>query len=147
MTHAKDCAPYTRRVHYYETDQMGIVHHSNYIRWFEEARTAYLDHHGASYAGVEAQGVQIPVVSVSCRYHTAVKFDQVIEIGVRLTDFNGVRAVFAYEIHPAGGGPLLAEGQSEHCFIDAQSRTPQNLKKRLPDFYARMALLCQEEQR
>lgn len=52
--------PYSRRVHYYETDQMGIVHHSNYIRWFEEARTAYMDQNGIGYADVEAQGVQDP---------------------------------------------------------------------------------------
>lgn len=134
-------APYTRRVHYYETDQMGIVHHSNYIRWFEEARTAYMARHGVGYDAIEALGVQIPVVSVSCSYRTAVTFGQVIEIRTRLSFFNGVRAVYRYEIFPEGGGPLLAEGQSEHCFIDAQSRTPQNLKKRLPDFYEIMTEL------
>ncbi len=136
--------PYIRRVHYYETDQMGIVHHSNYIRWFEEARTAYMDQNGVGYADVEARGVQIPVVSVSCSYHTAVQFDQTIEIDTRLTFFNGVRAVYQYEIHPAPGGPLLAEGRSEHCFIDARTRAPLNLKKRLPDFYEIMVTLQQE---
>lgn len=136
--------PYTRRVHYYETDQMGIVHHSNYIRWFEEARTAYMDQNGVGYADVEARGVQIPVVSVSCSYHTAIQFDQTIEINTRLTFFNGVRAVYQYEIHPALGGPLLAEGQSEHCFIDKRTRAPLNLKKRLPDFYAIMVELQQK---
>ena len=136
--------PYTRRVHYYETDQMGIVHHSNYIRWFEEARTAFMDQIGAGYAGMEAQKVQGPVVGVSCSYHTAVQFDQVVEISVRLEAFNGVRATFSYEIHPAGGGPLLAEGSSEHCFIDRDSRLPQNLKKRLPIFFFAMMRLMDQ---
>ena len=136
--------PYSRRIHYYETDQMGIVHHSNYIRWFEEARTAYMDENGVGYAEVEARGVQIPVVSVSCSYKTAVKFDQVIEIHTRLSFFNGVRAVYQYEVHPEGGGPLLAAGESEHCFTDAQTHVPLNLKKRLPDFYKIMAELAKE---
>ena len=141
----RDYVPYTRRVHYYETDQMGIVHHSNYIRWFEEARTAYMDQIGAGYAGMEARGVQVPVVGISCSYHTAVQFDQVLEIGVRLAAFNGVRAAFAYELRPAGGGPLLAEGRSEHCFIDRDSRLPLNLKKRLPDCYAALTGLLNAE--
>ncbi len=141
-----DRMPYLRRVHYYETDQMGIVHHSNYIRWFEEARTAYMDRNGVGYADVEAQGVQLPVVSVSCSYHTAVRFDQTIEIHTRLAFFNGARAVYEYEIHPAGGGPLLAEGRSEHCFIDAHSRAPLNLKKRLPEYDRIMKQLHQADQ-
>lgn len=142
----KERTPLTRRVHYYETDQMGIVHHSNYIRWFEEARTAYMDQNGIGYADVEAQGVQIPVVSVSCSYKTSVKFDQTIEIHTRLSFFNGVRAVYQYKVYPEGGGPLLASGESEHCFTDVQSHAPQNLKKRLPEYYAIMTQLQKEDQ-
>ena len=142
----KERTPYIRQVHYYETDQMGIVHHSNYIRWFEEARTAYMNQNGVGYANVEAQGVQIPVTGVSCSYKRAVQFDQVIEIRTRLVSFNGVRAVFAYQIYPESGGPLLAEGRSEHCFIDAQSRTPLNVKKRLPEYSAIMIQLLEADQ-
>lgn len=138
--------PFTRRVHYYETDQMGIVHHSNYIRWFEEARTAYMNENGIGYADVEARGIQIPVVSISCSYHTAVKFDQIIEIYTRLSFFNGVRAVYQYEVYPEGGGPMLASGESAHCFIDVQSRAPQNLKKRLPEYYEIMTQLQKADQ-
>ena len=142
----KERTPYIRQVHYYETDQMGIVHHSNYIRWFEEARTAYMDQNGIGYADVEAQGVQIPVVSISCSYHTAVQFGQSVEIHTRLAFYNGVRAVYEYEIHPTGGGPLLAEGKSEHCFIDAHSRAPLNVKKRLPEYSAIMNQLLEADQ-
>ena len=59
---------YIHKVQNYETDQMGIVHHSNYIRWFEEARTAYLEEAGAGYKGMEEAGIISPVVSVACRY-------------------------------------------------------------------------------
>ena len=56
---------YRHRVQYYETDQMKVVHHSNYIRWFEEARTDFLEKSGFSYAWMEEQGIIIPVLSVS----------------------------------------------------------------------------------
>ena len=59
---------YLREPFYYETDQMGIIHHSNYIRWFEEARVALLEHLDFSYKKIEEQGIIIPVLGVSCEY-------------------------------------------------------------------------------
>ena len=58
---------YRRKALYYETDQMKIVHHSNYIRWFEEVRTEYLESRGFPYAKMDELGVMIPVLSVDCR--------------------------------------------------------------------------------
>ena len=52
---------YIRKVQYYETDRMGIVHHSNYIRWFEEARIFYMEKMGYSYSEMEKTGIMIPV--------------------------------------------------------------------------------------
>ena len=60
---------YVHKVHYYETDKMGIVHHSNYIRWMEEARVAMLDRLGVGFAKMEALGIYSPVVGVQCRFH------------------------------------------------------------------------------
>ena len=68
--------PYRRRVQYYETDRMGIVHHSNYIRWFEEARTDFLRNNGIVYSDLEQSGVMIPVVNVSCRFRTPARYDE-----------------------------------------------------------------------
>ena len=59
---------YTHRVQYYETDQMGIVHHSNYIRWFEEARIDWMRHCGISYREMEKQGIIVPVLGVEATY-------------------------------------------------------------------------------
>ncbi len=58
--------PYERTAHYYETDRMGIIHHSNYIRWFEETRIHYLDKAGYPYSEMEKDGVMIPVLSAEC---------------------------------------------------------------------------------
>ena len=59
---------YRRKVFYYETDQMGIVHHSNYIRWFEEARIDYMEQLGLGYDKMEEQGIISPVLSVEASY-------------------------------------------------------------------------------
>ena len=69
---------YSRSVNYYETDQMGIVHHSNYIRYFEEARLHWMDEIGLSYSGLEELGVIIPVTFVDCRYKNPVRFGDTI---------------------------------------------------------------------
>ena len=71
---------YERKVMYYETDRMRIVHHSNYIRWFEEARLYYMEKRGLPYEKMEENGVMIPVLSVDCRYHVPVKFGQTVLI-------------------------------------------------------------------
>ena len=70
---------YRHRVQYYETDQMKVVHHSNYIRWFEEARTDFLEKSGFSYAWMEEQGIIIPVLSVSAEYKAMVHYGELYQ--------------------------------------------------------------------
>ena len=74
---------YTHRVQYYETDQMGIVHHSNYIRWFEEARIDWMRHCGISYREMEKQGIIVPVLGVEATYRQMVHFDDLVDIKVK----------------------------------------------------------------
>lgn len=120
--------PYLRRVFYYETDRMGFVHHSNYIRWLEEARMDYMRKLGIDCKALEDQGIIIPVTGVSCEYKQSVYFDDVVEIRVRLTQFTGVRLAFRYEVYD--GDTLSATGESRHCFLSGG--VPVNLKKRFP---------------
>lgn len=126
-------APYIRRVYYYETDQMAIVHHSNYIRWLEEARLDYMAQVGLDYGQMENAGIIMPVVSVNCRYLVSARYGQTVHIFSRLTGFNGVRASFCYRVC-LPDGTVLATAESEHCFLDRQSRRPINLKRRSPSF-------------
>ena len=135
---------YIRPVHYYETDRMGIVHHSNYIRWMEEARLDYMRRRGVDYAEIEKQKILMPVTQVSCEYKRAPHFGDSIEIATRLVFFNGARAAYEYSIYLAGEDILLAQGRSEHCFIDEESRRPLNLKKRMPDICEIMKRLAEE---
>ena len=74
--------PYIKKVQYYETDMMGIVHHANYIRWMEEARIDFLDQMGFPYARMEAEGIISPVRAVSCQYKKPCTFGDTLNIAV-----------------------------------------------------------------
>ena len=80
---------YTRPVHYYETDRMDCVHHSNYIRWFEEARIHFMSENGFPYEGLEAAGIVSPVLSVEANYHAMCRFGDTVEIAVDLAAYTG----------------------------------------------------------
>ncbi len=71
---------YKREAHYHETDQMGIIHHTNYIKWFEEARIAMMSDMGVPYRAMEEKGIISPVLHISCDYHRMVKFDEEIVV-------------------------------------------------------------------
>lgn len=125
--------PYSRRVHYYETDQMGIVHHSNYIRWFEEARLDFMDQLGVSYPELEQQGVIIPVVDVQCAYRVSARYGDTVQIIPVLTKYTGVRMCFTYEVRFTDG-TLCAEGSSSHCFVDTAHK-PISIKRKVPKLH------------
>ncbi len=105
---------YTHTVQYYETDRMGITHHSNYVRWMEEARTHFLAAIGWDYAKIEAAGIISPVVSVNCRYKRSTTFSDQVVITTKIAALDRVRLTLSYrmECHDQ----LVCEGTSEHCF-------------------------------
>ena len=126
--------PYYRKAYYYETDKMGIVHHSNYIRWFEEARLDFLEQTGFSYKRMEQLGIQIPVNSVLCQYLNAVRFDDTVSIKLRMEEFNGFRFKTSYQLVDLQTDELKATGSSTHFFVDSDLR-PIRTKKAFPDIY------------
>lgn len=125
---------YDRSVNYYETDQMGIVHHSNYIRYFEEARVSFMEQVGYPYKRLEDEDVISPVLSVSCRFMHAVKFGDRVRIRVRLTSVTKVKCAFEYEVCDLETGEIRAKGTSEHGFISREGK-PVILPKERPEFY------------
>ena len=124
---------YEHVVQYYETDKMGITHHSNYIRWMEEARIDFLTQIGWDFAKLEALGIVSPVVSVECQYKLTTTFPEVIRIFVSVEEFKGVKLKLKYKMENSEG-KTVNEGRSEHCFLDVQGR-PIRLNKDFPDFY------------
>ena len=139
-------SPYKRRVFYYETDKMEIVHHSNYIRWMEEARLDFMQQVGLNYEDMEKNGIIMPVIEISCKYIFSVRFNEVVNIYTKLLFFNGIKAVFKYEIYTGDNEMLAAAGTSNHCFLDNTNRTPVSLRKRYPEFYERGVVLLKEKE-
>lgn len=135
--------PYQHKVQYYETDRMGIVHHSNYIRWMEEARVDFLDQIGWSLETLEKMGAVSPVTALEAKYKQNTTFPQVISIRVTLTQYTGVRLKLGY-VMESPDGQVVFEGASEHCFLDGQGRILR-LKKAFPDFHRAMEGLLEEE--
>jgi acyl-CoA thioester hydrolase len=82
---------------------MGITHHSNYIRWMEEARIDFLAQIGWDYARLEDMGVISPVIGIDCRYLTDCTFSDVIEINVKVEELKGVRLKLCYEMRNVEG--------------------------------------------
>ena len=134
---------YKHLVQYYETDQMKIVHHSNYIRWFEEARGWMLEKAGFGYAKMEELGIIIPVLAVECQYKSMVRYNDEVFIIPKLVAFNGIKMTVEYEVKNAKTGELCAIGTSKHGFLNAEYR-PMSLKRSHKEVYDLfMALLEQ----
>lgn len=125
---------FERTIHYYETDKMGIVHHSNYIRFLEEARCAFLTNQQMPYSYFEEQGVMIPVLGVNCDYKQHVTFNDTIVISVSVKEFNGVRLTMSYVITDKNTGNTVLTGETKHCFTDTHLR-PIRLQKQFPVLY------------
>lgn len=130
-----DWKPYYHHAKYYETDQMAIVHHSNYIRWFEEARIDWLEQMGIPYDAMEARGVIIPVIGVSAEYKTMTRFKETVRIETTLEQYNGVRFSASYRVYDDKTGILRCTGTSQHCFLN-RAYQPVVLKKVAPDYDA-----------
>lgn len=125
---------YERKAQYYETDQMGIIHHSNYIRWFEEARLHFLEEIGVSYAKIEEMGLIIPVLSASCQYRTMVHYDDTVNIYTKITRFNGVKLFMSYRVTDRESGELRCTGETSHCFLNRDYK-PVRMKNSYPELY------------
>lgn len=119
---------FNRKINYYETDRMGVVHHSNYIRFLEEARCAWLDYLEMPFSYLEENGITIPVLGVSVDYKYHVSFDDEIEIHVFMKEYSGVRMTVGYNIIDIKTKKNVLTGETKHCFTDKNLK-PISLKK------------------
>lgn len=110
-------------VRYYETDQMGIVHHSNYVRYFECGRTALLKEVGLPIEKIEEAGVMLPVVSVEAKYKVPAKLGDTLRVVTMVDEVPRAKLIIKNEIYnPAGD--LVCIGSVTLGFIDAMTRRP-----------------------
>lgn len=124
---------YQHKAQYYETDQMGIIHHSNYIRWFEEARIDAMEQAGLGYQALEHAGVVSPVLSVFCEYKSMVHFNDIVLIKAEVKKYNGITMTIHYEVSDKVSGMIRCVGQTKHCFLNKEGH-PVSLKKSYAEF-------------
>jgi acyl-CoA thioester hydrolase len=125
------------RVRYAETDQMGVVYHSNHLIWFEVGRVELLRQMGFSYRDLERdEGRFIAVAEVKCRYRAPVFYDEEIVVRTRLKSVRESVVVFAYELVRPSGETILAEGETTHIVTDSKMKTARLPEKYLNAFRA-----------
>ena len=124
--------PYEHHAKYYETDQMGIIHHSNYIRWMEEARLDLMEQLGFPYKQMEEMEIISPVLSISVEYHSMVHFDETVVIETKLVKYNGIKMEVEYIMRDKETGELRTTARSSHCFLNRAGK-PISLKRTYPE--------------
>ncbi len=127
--------PYVRKVQYYETDQMGITHHANYVRWMEEARIDLMEQMGYPYGDMEKRGVVSPVTNIQCKYLRPTTFGDTVEITVSVKEFNGVVLTLSYAGKKQDAEENAFTAESQHVFLDKSGRFIR-MKREQPDFCA-----------
>lgn len=125
---------YERKINYYETDKMGVVHHSNYIRFLEEARCSWMESMGLPFEVLEENNITIPVLGVNISYKHHVTFGDTIIIKPFTKEYTGVRMTVGYEVIEKESGKIVIEAETKHCFTNKELR-PVNLKKVNKEFH------------
>lgn len=124
-------------VRYHETDQMGVVHHSNYVRWFELGRTEMMRAHGFDYAAMERDGVSLAVVEVALRHHAPARFGDDVVIETWIASVERVRVRFEYAVRATdAAGTLLCRGHTLLAGVDralVPRRIPEPVRARMAE--------------
>lgn len=122
------------RVRYAETDQMGVVYHSNHLIWFEVGRVELMRQMGFSYRDMEREdGRFIAVAEAQCRYRAPVFYDEEVIVRTRLKTVRESVIIFSYELTRVNDGALLAEGETTHIVTDSNMKIAA-----LPEKYLRV---------
>lgn len=128
-------------VRYAETDRMGIAHHSNYPIWFEVGRTDFIKMFGSTYSELEAAGVMLPLVNLTCHFGKPASYEDRLVIRTWCIQMTAARIEFSYSVKRINDDSTeteLAYGTTEHGFIDSKTFKPCNIKKRMPELYRKL---------
>ena len=134
---------YTRPVYYYETDKMGVVHHSNYARWLEEARNFFFNDADLAYVVTESYGVMSPLTDISLKFKLPAAYGDVFTVRLKMVKYTGVRFRMEYTIVNQDGRTLV-EAESGHAFIGADRR-PVSLSRAIPQRHELMKKLLEAQ--
>ena len=128
-----DAVEISFHVRFAETDQMGIVHHTNYIIWFEESRSAYMRARGTSYTAFAADGLELAVSKVQARYLAPARYDRLVTVCCWVEQMQSRKMRFSYRIYDTASGQTLVTGFTDHICI-----TPEGRVARIPDKWRHM---------
>lgn len=129
------------KVRYAETDQMGIVHHSNYYVYFEAAREDFISGSAMRYREIEEAGVMMPIVETQCRYIEGAKYDDVLIIETTMEELTPVKVCLQYSVIREFDGKQLAKGKTTLAFVEKESFKLVNLKRKFPEIWQKFELL------
>jgi len=133
--------PFCRKPNFYETDKMGIIHHSNYIRWFEEARVDLLEKINFPYKKVTVCGIDFAVLDVFCEYKAMIHYEDTVNIYVSVPEIKEMKMAMNYKIVNEKTGEVCTLGRTGLCFYDNNRKRPVSLKKTIPELYDLFCLL------
>jgi acyl-CoA thioester hydrolase len=125
------------KVRYVETDQMGVVHHSNYYHWFEEARGDFLSVTGYTYADIENEGLLFPLVESNCKYIVGAKYGDTVIIQTWISELGKAKMAFEYNVIRKSDNKIISKGKTVHGFVNKDFRII-NINKILPDLYNKL---------
>lgn len=127
-------------VRYGETDQMGVVYHSNYFRYFEVARSDFFKQIGFTYKQLEADGYLLPLISCASQFISPAKYDDTLQVTVSLKQISAAKLILHYDIYRQDDSKTkhLASGETVHAFVNKQMK-PLNINKAYPTLYKRLS--------
>ncbi|MFC0014453.1 MULTISPECIES: thioesterase family protein [Allobacillus] len=121
-------------VRYQETDQMGVVYHSNYFVWFEIGRTRLIEQLGFDYIAMEEEGILAPVIDIQASYKTPVRYGQTARVETKIAEYNGFRVTYSYKIFTEDN-QLSVTGTSTHVCVKKSNFRPISIKKHFPELH------------
>lgn len=125
-----------RRVRFYDTDEMGVAHHANYLRWFENGRVEFLRAVGITLNEMVDDGILFPIVEISAKYFHPARFDEEIEIETTGVAITKAKWEFSYTVRRVSDGEILVEGFSRNVFTNAATgkitRLPEKYFSKFP---------------
>lgn len=134
-------------VRYAETDKMAVVYHANYLLYFEDARTRFLEELGYPYARIEQAGYMSPVVSFEVHYGEPLQYGDVAIVRTWVSESRGTKTTYSYEVFKQGDDMEVAKpcvtGTSTHCLVDANTFKPVSIKRTLPELFDLYEQVCE----
>lgn len=127
-------------VRYAETDMMGVVYHANYLLYFEDARTDFLEKAGFPYKAIEEAGYMCPVYGADLRYGEPLRYGEEAFVATRVVESRPTKTTYLQRVFRAGDDPAtakpLASGRITACMVERATFRPVSIKRALPELYA-----------